>query len=117
MNICLLYGLLICSNKVLFSQFSDLIQYLNTMPSTPFTILGIVYRAGRSTPPPTCQPVHLHDVFLCLINSLMFQPSFNPTVQPTITTSVFASAFTVARWEYKDNMDTETDGEDGEQRC
>jgi cation transport regulator ChaB len=44
----------------------------------------------------------------------MFQPSFDSGAQPTITTSVFASAFAAARQEYKDNTDTESDGEDGE---
>jgi hypothetical protein len=37
------------------------------------------------------------------------QPSFDSRAQPTITTSVFASAFAMARREYKDNTDTETD--------
>ena len=44
----------------------------------------------------------------------MFQPSFDSRAQPTITTSVFASTVAAAIWEYKDNTDTEGDGEDGE---
>ena len=61
-------------------------------------------------------PVCLH-VFLYPINYLMFWPSFHfgaRLITPTITIAVSASVFAAAIWEYKDNMNTETDGEDGE---
>jgi hypothetical protein len=47
----------------------------------------------------------------------MFWPSFYSSAQlitPAITTAVSASVFAAAMWEYEDNTDTETDGEDGE---
>jgi hypothetical protein len=46
----------------------------------------------------------------------MFWPSFYSAqlITPAITTAVSASAFAAAMWEYEDNTDTETDGEDGE---
>ena len=51
----------------------------------------------------------------------MFWPSFysgaqliTPAITTAVTTAVSASAFAAAMWEYEDNTDTETDGEDGE---
>ena len=55
-------------------------------------------------------------MFLCSVDNIMFWSSFHSGTQPitpAISSAVSASAFIAAVWEYKDNTDTETDGEDG----
>ena len=55
-------------------------------------------------------------MFLCSVDNIMFWSSFHSGTQPitpAISSAVSASAFIAAVWEYKDNTDTDTDGEDG----